>query len=74
MGTIEDPDIPFSSISVLKQHAERDMTYKIFSRQPMDDALLDVIFRYLSTVEFSFNFFFLNKFSFNLSRKENIKN
>lgn len=64
MGTIEDPDIPFSSISVLKQHTEKDMTYKIFSRQPMDDALLDVIFRYLSIVEFSFN----------LSRKENIKN
>ncbi|KAK9292445.1 hypothetical protein L1049_020417 [Liquidambar formosana] len=44
VGTIEDPDIPFSSISVLKQHNEKDMTYKIFSREPMADTLLDHIF------------------------------
>ncbi|KAF5727608.1 hypothetical protein HS088_TW22G01304 [Tripterygium wilfordii] len=44
VGTIEDPDIPFSSISVLKQHDKNDVTYKIFSRQPMADALLDTIF------------------------------
>ncbi|KAJ8769154.1 hypothetical protein K2173_000929 [Erythroxylum novogranatense] len=44
VGTIEDVDIPFSSISVLKQHNETDMTYKIFSRKVMDDALLDDIF------------------------------
>ncbi|XP_062149004.1 farnesylcysteine lyase [Alnus glutinosa] len=44
VGTIEDPDLPFSSISVLKQHGEKDMTYKIFSRKPMADILLDSIF------------------------------
>ncbi|GER33965.1 farnesylcysteine lyase [Striga asiatica] len=43
VGTIESPDLPFSSISVLKQH-EKDMTYKIFSREPMLDATLDKIF------------------------------
>jgi prenylcysteine oxidase / farnesylcysteine lyase len=45
VGTIEDSDLPFSSISVLRQHGEKDMTYKIFSRQPMADTLLDSIFR-----------------------------
>uniref|UniRef100_A0A5B7BD05 Putative Farnesylcysteine lyase n=1 Tax=Davidia involucrata TaxID=16924 RepID=A0A5B7BD05_DAVIN len=44
VGTIEDPDLPFSSISVLKEHNEKDMTYKIFSREPLEDALLDHIF------------------------------
>lgn len=44
VGTVEDPDIPFSSISVLKQHNETDMTYKIFSRKPMEDTLLDRIY------------------------------
>ncbi|CAI0428067.1 unnamed protein product [Linum tenue] len=44
VGTIEDPEIPFSSISVLKQHNETDMTYKVFSRKEMSDALLDDIF------------------------------
>ncbi|KAI3451645.1 hypothetical protein Pfo_008310 [Paulownia fortunei] len=43
VGTIESADLPFSSISVLKQH-EKDMTYKIFSRAPMADDLLDDIF------------------------------
>ncbi|KAK6150829.1 hypothetical protein DH2020_015761 [Rehmannia glutinosa] len=43
VGTIESADLPFSSISVLKQH-DKDMTYKIFSREPMSDALLDDIF------------------------------
>ncbi|EYU20569.1 hypothetical protein ABFS82_08G083700 [Erythranthe guttata] len=43
VGTIESDDLPFSSISILKQH-EKDMTYKIFSREPMTDALLDDIF------------------------------
>lgn len=46
VGTIEVPDLPFSSISVLKRHDEKDMTYKIFSRKPMDDALLDSIFSF----------------------------
>ena len=45
VGTIEDPTIPFSSISVLKQHNETDMTYKVFSREEMSDALLNEIFR-----------------------------
>ncbi|CAN1145253.1 Farnesylcysteine lyase [Linum perenne] len=45
LGTIEDPKIPFSSISVLKQHNETDVTYKVFSRKEMSDALLDDIFR-----------------------------
>eukprot|EP00262_Sarcandra_glabra_P003759 TRINITY_DN1453_c0_g2_i1.p1 TRINITY_DN1453_c0_g2~~TRINITY_DN1453_c0_g2_i1.p1 ORF type:complete len:510 (+),score=44.29 TRINITY_DN1453_c0_g2_i1:42-1532(+) len=44
VGTIESPDLPFSSISVLKKYSKEDMTYKIFSRQPMEDSLLDLIF------------------------------
>ncbi|KAM5577854.1 farnesylcysteine lyase [Rosa sericea] len=44
VATLEDPDLPFTSISVLKQHAGNDITYKIFSRQPMVEALLDSIF------------------------------
>ncbi|OMO56038.1 Prenylcysteine lyase [Corchorus olitorius] len=44
IGTLEDPDIPFSSISVLKCYDEKDVTYKVFSREPMADALLDSIF------------------------------
>ncbi|KAL8473376.1 hypothetical protein ACS0TY_030273 [Phlomoides rotata] len=43
VGTIESADLPFTSISILKQH-KNDMTYKIFSRQPMADTLLDDIF------------------------------
>ncbi|XP_027334694.1 farnesylcysteine lyase isoform X2 [Abrus precatorius] len=45
VGTLEDPNLPFSSISVLKKHNEKESTYKIFSRQPMEDTLLDSIFR-----------------------------
>ncbi|XP_015060137.1 farnesylcysteine lyase [Solanum pennellii] len=44
VGTVETPDVPFSSISVLKQHNENDMSYKVFSRKPLDDVLLDQIF------------------------------
>lgn len=44
VGTIESADLPFTSISILKQH-EKDMTYKIFSREAMADPLLDMIFR-----------------------------
>lgn len=44
VGTLEDPDLPFSSISVLERHNEKDVTYKVFSREPMTDALLDSIF------------------------------
>jgi prenylcysteine oxidase/farnesylcysteine lyase len=45
IATMELPDIPFSSISVLKKHGEHDMTYKVFSRAKLDDTLLDQIFR-----------------------------
>lgn len=44
VGTVETPDVPFSSISVLKEHKENDMSYKVFSRKPLEDALLDRIF------------------------------
>ncbi|XP_011015450.1 PREDICTED: farnesylcysteine lyase-like [Populus euphratica] len=44
VATIEDPRLPFTSISILKCYNETDMTYKIFSRQAMTDALLDSIF------------------------------
>ncbi|XP_043711496.1 farnesylcysteine lyase-like [Telopea speciosissima] len=44
VGTIEAPDLPFSSISILKKYSEEDMTHKIFSRKPLTDALLDQIF------------------------------
>ncbi|KAL8096413.1 hypothetical protein AgCh_037397 [Apium graveolens] len=44
VGTIENSDLPFTCISILKKHSEKDMTYKMFSRQPMTDVLLDQIF------------------------------
>lgn len=44
VGTLEDPDIPFSCIAVLKKHDEQDRTFKMFSRKPMTDSLLDDIF------------------------------
>ncbi|GAU19573.1 hypothetical protein TSUD_303860 [Trifolium subterraneum] len=44
VATLEDPKLPFTSISVLKEHNEEESTYKIFSRQPMTDILLDSIF------------------------------
>nr|POF03691.1 farnesylcysteine lyase [Quercus suber] len=44
VATLEDPDLPFTSISVLKKHDEKDFTYKIFSREPMADILLDSFF------------------------------
>ncbi|OWM76357.1 farnesylcysteine lyase [Punica granatum] len=44
VGTIEEPGLPFSSISILTRHSEKDATYKVFSRQTMGDALLDQIF------------------------------
>lgn len=44
VGTIEDPGLPFSSISVLKRHNEKEVTYKVFSRVAMEDTLLDQIF------------------------------
>ncbi|MCL7048573.1 hypothetical protein MKW94_016033, partial [Papaver nudicaule] len=44
VGTIEDTSLPFTSISVLKEYSKDDVTYKIFSRSPMEDALLDQLF------------------------------
>lgn len=44
VATLEVPDVEFTSISVLKRHSAHDMTYKIFSRKPMNDSLLDSIF------------------------------
>ncbi|KAL5715678.1 hypothetical protein ACHQM5_017465 [Ranunculus cassubicifolius] len=44
VGTIESPDLPFTCISVLKRYSENDMTYKMFSRAPMEESLLDEIF------------------------------
>lgn len=43
VGTTECAGLPFTSISILKQH-EKDMTYKVFSREAMTDSLLDEIF------------------------------
>ncbi|XP_071689482.1 farnesylcysteine lyase [Rutidosis leptorrhynchoides] len=44
VGTIENPELPFTCISLLKEHNATDMTYKMFSRQSLTDALLDQIF------------------------------
>ncbi|KAK7275086.1 hypothetical protein RIF29_16193 [Crotalaria pallida] len=44
LGTVEDPDLPFSCIAIIKEHNEKEFTYKIFSRQPMEDTLLDRMF------------------------------
>ncbi|XP_040378835.1 farnesylcysteine lyase isoform X1 [Oryza brachyantha] len=44
IGTMEVPEIPFSSISILKKYSEQDMTYKVFSRKKLNDSLLDDIF------------------------------
>ncbi|KAL0918975.1 hypothetical protein M5K25_011031 [Dendrobium thyrsiflorum] len=44
IGTVEVPEVPFSSISILKKYGKEDMVYKIFSRKIMHDRLLDEIF------------------------------
>eukprot|EP01018_Ginkgo_biloba_P019009 Gb_27497 [translate_table: standard] len=44
VGTVEVPSLPFSSISVLKDYGIDDKAYKIFSRIPLTDDLLDEIF------------------------------
>ncbi|KAG0480771.1 hypothetical protein HPP92_011629 [Vanilla planifolia] len=44
IGTLELPKIPFSSISVLKKYGEDDKVYKIFSRTPLPDGLLNEVF------------------------------
>ncbi|KAL9233357.1 hypothetical protein vseg_008372 [Gypsophila vaccaria] len=45
VGTLENSNIPFSCISVLKRHKDGDATYKMFSRKPLNDTLLDQIYR-----------------------------
>ncbi|KAH9308434.1 hypothetical protein KI387_036345, partial [Taxus chinensis] len=44
IGTVEVPDLPFSSVSVLKDYSRDDKAYKIFSRKPMAEDLLDKMF------------------------------
>lgn len=46
IGTTETEEVPFSSISVLKQYGAKEFTYKIFSRKTMEDELLDRLFRW----------------------------
>ena len=47
IGTLEVPDLSFSSISILKDYSRDDKAYKIFSCKPMADDLLDKIFRFV---------------------------
>ncbi|KAK1283583.1 Farnesylcysteine lyase [Acorus calamus] len=44
VGTVESPDLPFSCVAVQKKISEDDKVYKIFSRSPLEDNLLDKIF------------------------------
>ncbi|THG14377.1 farnesylcysteine lyase-like isoform X2 [Camellia sinensis] len=44
VGTVENSDIPFLTISVLKQHSKNDLSYRMSSRETVADALLDRIF------------------------------
>jgi prenylcysteine oxidase/farnesylcysteine lyase len=44
LATIEVPDLPFTCISILKVHNEKDATYKVFSRQSLTDEILDLLF------------------------------
>lgn len=44
IGTVEDPLLLFSSISVLKSYTDVDKAYKVFSRSPLTDADLDKLF------------------------------
>ncbi|KAL2610370.1 hypothetical protein R1flu_028943 [Riccia fluitans] len=44
IGTIEDPGLPFSCISILKSYSAEDNVYKMFSRAPPTDLLLDQLF------------------------------
>ncbi|CAN6459206.1 unnamed protein product [Victoria cruziana] len=44
VATLEVKGLPFSSISVLQRYNDKDKTYKIFSRTPMPDELLDKLF------------------------------
>eukprot|EP00250_Pteridium_aquilinum_P014701 c22148_g1_i1 orf=247-1689(+) len=44
IGTLELPDVPFSSINVLKSYGDDDKVYKIFSRAIMSEDLLNKLF------------------------------
>ncbi|CAL5394753.1 unnamed protein product [Camellia sinensis] len=44
VGTVENSNIPFLTISVLKQHSKNDLSYRMSSRETVADALLDRIF------------------------------
>ncbi|KAF5950470.1 hypothetical protein HYC85_012463 [Camellia sinensis] len=44
VGTVENSNIPFLTISVLKQHSKNDLSYRMSSRETVADALLDCIF------------------------------
>ncbi|XP_031504159.1 farnesylcysteine lyase [Nymphaea colorata] len=44
VATLEVKGLPFSSVSVLKRYSDKDKTYKIFSRAPISDELLDKLF------------------------------
>ncbi|KAJ3681478.1 hypothetical protein LUZ60_015967 [Juncus effusus] len=44
IGTLEQPNIPFSSVSILKKYSKDDFAYKVFSRAEMNDTLLDQLF------------------------------
>ncbi|BBN11687.1 prenylcysteine oxidase / farnesylcysteine lyase [Marchantia polymorpha subsp. ruderalis] len=44
IGTIEDPALPFSSVSILKSYSAEDNVYKMFSRLTPSTVLLDQIF------------------------------
>eukprot|EP00249_Psilotum_nudum_P002498 c15569_g1_i1 orf=273-1718(-) len=46
IGTLEISAIPFSSINVLKTYDLQEKAYKIFSRAPLSDELLDQLFRF----------------------------
>ncbi|XP_078434829.1 farnesylcysteine lyase [Wolffia australiana] len=45
VGTMEIPEIPFSSITIQKSYGQGDKAYRIFSRRKMEDSLLNQIFR-----------------------------
>ncbi|KAL3693194.1 hypothetical protein R1sor_006845 [Riccia sorocarpa] len=44
IGTVEEPGVPFSSISILKSYSAEDNVYKIFCRTSPTDSLLDQLF------------------------------
>ncbi|CAM6110910.1 unnamed protein product [Calypogeia fissa] len=45
IGTVEDPLLLFSSISILKSYTDVEKAYKVFSRAPLTEANLDQLFK-----------------------------